>query len=410
VATVVFASKTKKVWDCCRAAKFMRTAIFFSVPLPRNYYSFLTFASLMTQRFLKIFLPVLALCAMGNQSLQQPVRPDPKPRNIILMIGDGMGLTQITAGLYTSPSGGLFLEQFPITGLIRTHASDKLVTDSAAGATAFSCGCKTYNGAIGVFPNKKPCLTILETAARAGRATGLVASSSITHATPASFIAHVSNRAEMEEIATWFLKTPIDLLIGGGLKYFQQRADGQDLYKALKEKNYNTGQFAETALSAMNTDATRPFAWFSAQTEPVSVIDGRDYLPVAARMAPEFLKKRSGDKGFFMMLEGSQIDWACHSKDGERARREMLDFDAAIGEVLKFAKADGETLVIVTADHETGGMAIEQGSTRDSLDIDFATNYHTATMVPVFAFGPGAKAFGGIYDNTAIYQKMMAAW
>jgi len=354
----------------------------------------------------------MALFLLAAQPATKPrqEKADSRPKNIILMIGDGMGLAQITAGLYTSPSGGLFLEQFPITGLIRTHASNKLVTDSAAGATAFACGCKTYNGAIGVYPNKKTCLTILEQAAKAGKATGLVATSSITHATPASFIAHVPDRAEMQDIAAFFLQTPLDLFIGGGLNYFKKRLDGRDLYQELQNKNYNISHFEEKKLAQMSLTPDRPFAWFSAKEEPASIIDGRDYLPLAARIAPTFLKQRSGGRGFFMMLEGSQIDWACHAKDGERARREMLDFDAAIGEVLRFAQADGETLVIVTADHETGGMSIEQGSTRDSLEIDFATNYHTATLVPVFAFGPGAKAFGGFYENTAIYDKMMAAW
>jgi alkaline phosphatase len=124
-------------------------------------------------------------------------------------------------------------------------------------------------------------------------------------------------------------------------------------------------------------------------------------------MAPAFLQKRS-DKGFFLMIEGSQIDWACHANNAPDAVREMLDFDEAIGEVLKFAEADGNTLVIVTADHETGGMALEQGHSKDSIDIEFVTGQHTAAMVPVFAYGPGAERFGGIYENTDIYVRMKA--
>ena len=285
--------------------------------------------------YTKVYIPLLALFLLAAQppSDLQPPQSGSRPKNIILMIGDGMGLTQITAGMYTIPSGKLFLEQFPITGLIRTHSSNKLITDSAAGATAFACGCKTYNGAIGVYPDKKPCLTILEQAAKAGKATGLVATSSITHATPASFIAHVSSRSEMEEIAVFFMQSPLDLFIGGGLKYFNKRGDGRDFYKDLQNKNYNISHFEEKKLEQMAVTPDRPFAWFSAKEEPASVIEGRDYLALAARIAPTFLKQRSGEKGFFMMLEGSQIDWACHAKDGERARREMLDFDAAIGEV-----------------------------------------------------------------------------
>ncbi len=360
---------------------------------------------------MKILFLVAGLSVLALQSPQSrpsapfallPVKP---PKNIILLIGDGMGLTQVTAGLYSNHNH-LNLERFPATGLIKTHSARHLITDSAAGATAFSCGCKTYNGAIGITKDKKPCPTILEQAKQNGLAVGLVASCSITHATPAAFIAHVPGRADMEQIATFFVQTPLDLFIGGGMKYFNERtADQRNLYLELAAEGYALSNFSEKKLRDLTLDPAHPFAWFSAREEPESVAKGRDYLPLAAHLAPDFLKKRS-DKGFFMMLEGSQIDWACHANNADDAIKEMLDFDAAIGEILKFAEADGETLVIVTADHETGGMAIKEGSEMDSLKIGFTTNYHTATMVPVFAFGPGSEQFNGVFDNTDIYLKM----
>jgi alkaline phosphatase len=329
----------------------------------------------------------------------------PRPKNIILMIGDGMGLTQITAALYAN-GNSLNIEHFPVTGLIKTHSAKHIVTDSGAGATAFACGCKTFNGAIGVCKDKTPCQTILELADINGLATGLIATSSITHATPASFIAHVPDRSDMQAIATFFLQTNIDLFVGGGLKYFNQRnADQRNLVEELIAKDYYVTDFSTIKLSDIKPPPERPFAWFSADDEPESVTKGRDYLPVAARMAPDFLKKRS-EKGFFLMIEGSQIDWACHAKNAANTVSEVLDFDAAIGEVLKFAEMDGNTLVIITADHETGGMALEQGRGRDSLDMEFVTAHHTATLVPVFAYGPGAEYFNGVYDNTDIYVKM----
>ena len=329
------------------------------------------------------------------------------PKNIILMIGDGMGLAQVTAGFYANDEK-LNLEQFPATGLIKTHSSKNLITDSAAGATAFSCGCKTYNGAIGLTAGKKPCPTILEQAEAFGLATGLVSTSSITHATPASFIAHVTDRQYMEEIAAWFLQTEIDLFIGGGMKYFTNRkTDQRNLYAELQEKGYLVSDFSGYTLDKGIPDPGKPFAWFSSLEEPASVANGRDYLPVAARLAPEFLSKRS-DKGFFLMIEGAQIDWACHANKAENAVLEMLDFDRAIGEVLEFAKKDGNTLVIVTADHETGGMALLRGEDKKSLNIKFTTDYHTASLVPVFAYGPGAEQFNGVYDNTDIFTRMRA--
>ncbi|MFN0214716.1 MAG: alkaline phosphatase [Saprospiraceae bacterium] len=336
-------------------------------------------------------------------------RDTSRPKNIILLIGDGMGLTQVTAGMYANQNT-LNLEGFPVTALMKTHSSSHLITDSAAGATAFSCGCKTYNGAIGVTKSKKSCISILEQAEKNGLATGLVASSSITHATPASFIAHVKSRANMEDIAEFFIETELDFLVGGGLQYFSQRkTDTRNLYSELTEKGYQLSNFQLKNLVDIKPDPNKPFAWFSAMGEPDSVSGGRDYLPLSARMATDFLKKRS-EKGFFLMLEGSQIDWACHAKNGTLAVAEMLDFDAAIGEVLRFAKSDGHTLVIVTADHETGGLALEQGEGFEILDLDFTTGYHTATMVPVFAYGPGAELFSGVMDNTDIYWKMLKAW
>lgn len=331
----------------------------------------------------------------------------PTPKNIILMIGDGMGLSQVTAGLYARKAP-LNLERFPITGLIKTHSAKNLITDSAAGATAFSCGCKTYNGAIGLTAKKKPCPTILEQAESFGLATGLVTTSSITHATPAAFIAHVRDRSMMEDIATFFLKTDIDLFIGGGMRYFIARTlDKRNLYQELENKGYFVSDVLKEPLSAIAPNPQQPFAWFSAVKEPEYVSKGRDYLPLASRLAPEFLAQRS-DKGFFLMIEGAQIDWACHAKKDTQAVQEMLDFDEAIGEVLRFAEKDGNTLVIVTADHETGGMALLRGSDKESLKIKFTTDYHTASMVPVFAYGPGAEQFSGLYDNTDIYFKMRA--
>jgi alkaline phosphatase len=361
---------------------------------------------------------IALLCPLFPETVvlrQNAEAPDPqivhyegkRPKNIILLIGDGMGLTQISAGMYAHKDKKLNIDQFPVTGLSRTHSAKNLITDSAAGATAFSCGCKTVNAYIGVDAKRKPCFTILEQAKKEGLAVGLVASCSVTHATPASFIAHIDDRAETENIATFFMNTEVDLLIGGGMKYFNQRKkDQRNLVQELTQKGVVVSDFSKQAITDLRPDLKHPLVWFSAEGEPASALKGRDYLPAAASLAPVFLKQRS-DKGFFMMLEGSQIDWGCHDKDGPRAVAEMLDFDRAIGAILEFARQDGETLVIITADHETGGMTLEQGTGPDTLAINFNTNYHTACMVPVYAYGPGSELFGGMYENTAIYTKMM---
>ncbi len=329
------------------------------------------------------------------------------PKNIILMIGDGMGLTQITAGMYAN-GNKLNLEQFKFIGLHKSYASNDLVTDSAAGATAFSCGVKTYHGAIGVDKDVKRITTILEEAEITGMATGLVVTSSITHATPASFYAHQKDRSMMEEIAADMIGVDVDFFVGGGLKHFIRRKDERNLLSELANKGYVISNFIDQEFNDISIDFNKKFGYFTANEEPLPKSQGRDYFVQASQTAVTYLSSQQ-QKGFFLMIEGAQIDWGGHANDSDYIVSEMIEFDEAIGAILEFAKQDGETLVIVTADHETGGFAINPGSTIDSIIPAFTTDKHTAALIPVFAFGPGAELFTGIYENTAIHRKMRKA-
>ncbi len=333
---------------------------------------------------------------------------NPQPKNIILMIGDGMGLTQISAGMYMN-GNKLNLEQFPVIGLHKTYSGNSLVTDSAAGATAFSCGVKTYNGAIGVDVDTFAVQSILEEAEKNGYATGMVVTSTVVHATPASFIAHQKHREMYEAIAADFVKTDIDFFIGGGKKYFDRReSDDRDIYKELEELDYYVSDYFKEDLVSCQIPKNQNFAYFTADDDPLPYASGRKYLRLASRMAISYLRNQQ-EQGFFLVIEGSQIDWGGHSNNSDYLVSELIDFDKAIGEVLQFAARDRETLVIVTADHETGGYSILQGSTMGKLKTAFTTDYHTADLIPVFAFGPGARLFSGIYENTAIHEKMRRA-
>jgi len=201
----------------------------------------------------------------------------------------------------------------------------------------------------------------------------------------------------------------VDLAIGGGKTYFDKREfDQRDLVAELRTKGYVVEDYSKTELGKVQLDPSRPLLYFTSEKHPTGVGNGRDYLSLATRIGPVFLEKRS-QKGFFLMIEGSQIDWACHQRDGKNAVLETLDFDRAIGEALKFAAADKNTLLIVTADHETGGMCIHEDSKMNRLTFGFTSNNHTAALVPVFAYGPGAELFSGIYENTDIYHKMRMA-
>lgn len=353
----------------------------------------------------------LTIISFGYSVKTAPIdRPAPttKPKNIVLLIGDGMGLSQISGAIYNS-NKQLQFEKFPVIGFQKTFSKDNLITDSAASATAIATGVKTKNSSIGVDENEMPVTSILEEAESHGLATGLVATSSIVHATPASFIAHQRSRNLYEQIAEDFLKTDIDLFIGGGKQFFDRRnVDDRNLIEELKAKNYLVYDYFRHEIYQAKPDPKKNFAYFTADNQPVSAFQGRDYLPYVTEIALNFLDNRS-DKGFFMMIEGSQIDWSCHANQGIPLLAEIEDFDKAVEKVFEFAKKDGETLVIVTADHETGGCAINPGSKRKHLEMAFTTNGHTASMVPVFAYGPQAELFEGIYDNTGVYDRMKEA-
>ncbi|NQU51491.1 MAG: alkaline phosphatase [Bacteroidetes bacterium] len=323
-----------------------------------------------------------------------------KPKNIILLIGDGMGVTHVFSGL-TANKGRLFLENCKHIGFSKTQSADNYITDSAAGGTALSTGVRTYNGAIGVNSDTISIKSILEEAEENGLATGLVSTSTITHATPASFIAHQPQRNMYEEIAADFLKTDIDVFIGGGKTHFTERKDGRNLVEELVKKGYRF----EEDLDKIKKVKKGKLAALTADGDAGRLTDRGEMLPIATKTAINILSNNK--KGFFLMVEGSQIDWGGHASSTIYIVEDMLDFDKTIGKALEFAAKDGETLVLVTADHETGGMAITGGSIKDgTVKAGYPTGGHTAVMVPIFAYGPGAEEFIGIMKNTDIHAKM----
>lgn len=340
---------------------------------------------------------------MATNSLM--VSPQKRAKNIILLIGDGMGLAQVSAAMAVNDHH-LQLERCTHTGLSKTAAANKYITDSAAAGTAMACGIKTNNGVIAMTPDEEPVESILEIAEKKGLGTGLIATSKITHATPASFIAHENRRSSYEAIALDFLQTEVDVVIGGGLMHFNDREDERDLTRELTDKGYTIYDSFE---QVRTTEATL-FYGLCAEDDMPTMQQGRgDFLPTSVEIAMEKLSRH--EKGFFLMAEGSQIDWGGHDRNADYVITEMLDFDEAIGKVLDFAVADSETLVIITADHETGGLSLtEYNDSTGELGMHFSSWHHTPIMVPVYAYGPGAELFTGIYENTEIFHKMLAAF
>ncbi len=355
-------------------------------------------------KLISIFIVLLfTLINLGcNTTKPADTKKIKKPKNIILMIGDGMGVSQIYAGM-TANNGKLNIEQCTYIGFSKTYSADDYLTDSAAGATAMATGSKTKNGYIGVDTLGNKLKTILEIAEEHELATGLVATSTITHATPASFIAHYPDRHEYEKLAEYFLNTDIDVFIGGGKNNFNKRADNKDLIKELIKKGYTV----TNRIDEIKNIKSGKLAGFVSESAPKSIINGRgNMLEIASDKAIDLLKNNK--KGFFLMIEGSQIDWGGHENNTAYIVSEVIDFDKVVGNVLAFAKADKNTLVIITADHETGGMTLNNGNIKTGeLTAEYTSKGHTGVMVPVFAYGPGAENFTGIYENTEIFYKMI---
>lgn len=348
---------------------------------------------------------LLGACATKQlNTASTAITQKPKtPKNVILMIADGTGLSQISSGLFYGKKQ-LNYERFENIGLIKTSSSDNVITDSAAGATAFSCGLKTYNGAIGVDKNKQPSPTILEELAAKGKATGVIATSTITHATPGSFYAHVDYRKKEDKIAEGLLTSPVNFFAGGGLRFFNQREDNRNLVAALERKGYKINTKELNPNMEIHSDIN--YGFLLADSGMPKMTEGRgNFLKNASTLGIKHLNQ--DPDGFFLMIEGSQVDWGGHANDAEYLIEELIDFDQTLGAVLDWAEADGETLVVVTADHETGGFTLSAND-RDYNDIKptFSTGGHSATMVPVFAAGPGAENFRGVYENTEIYHKI----
>lgn len=324
------------------------------------------------------------------------------PKNIIILIGDGMGINQVQAG-YTRNGGHLNMtDRCPYSGFRRTNSANKYTTDSAAGGTAIACGKKTNNGTIGMTPDGNPLQSIIQLAASKGMATGVVSTSSVTDATPASFVAHQTTRYDQEGIAAQFPESGIDLFIGGGRKYFEQRKDGRNLSEELERKGYKIGY----SLNDIQPKTCRKFGLLLAEDgmEPAGKRD-KDHLAKATEMAIEALSQNK--KGFVLMVEGSQIDWGGHNNDMEYMVGEVLDFDRAVGKALDFAERNGNTLVLITADHETGGVVIANGDyDKKEVRVKYNTGGHTASPVPFFSYGPGAERFSGFKDNTASFHIM----
>lgn len=324
-----------------------------------------------------------------------------QPKNVILMIGDGMGLAQAYSA-YTVNHGRLNIFTMPFTGFSKTYCADKYVTDSGAGATALAIGHKANYQSIGLDSLGNPHPSLIKLAKRKGLSTSIITTCDLTHATPAAFVANVKNRKEAEKIALAYLEKNVDIFVGGGLDNFlsTKRKDKLSLTDSLVKSGYNMIYSLDNISQINNKTAAIMFP-----SHPPRARQRKDMLCLSLAKTLDVLDKE--DKGFFMMLEGSQIDFEAHLNKFDNMVDEILDFDKAVGLAIEFAKRDGNTLVIVIADHETGGLTLNDGSIPNAEVKDkWSSLNHTGVMVPIYAFGKGAENFTGVMENTDVFEKI----
>lgn len=346
--------------------------------------------------FLIIATALFSSSCCSNDKKQEPETA----KNVIVMIGDGMGPAQVYSLILTNQEKTAF-ERFPYSGFSITTSASHKTTDSAAGGTAIAIGKKTNNGMVGMDPDSIPVPSMLELFAQKGKKTGVVVTCSVTHATPADFIAHNITRKDNEGIALEISeKKGLDVLFGGGRKYFTERADNLDLLGKMWQNGWNIYD----SLPQIEDNSAKTMV-LTCRKHMEKAPKRGDFLPEATAKAIEML---DNENGFFLMVEGSQIDFACHDNDSATLIAEMRDFNKTLNVVLDFAEKDGNTLVVVTADHETGGLTfIDPEGKYTRTDFHFSTGSHSAVFVPVFSYGPCAERFSGIMDNTEIISKIM---
>ena len=321
-----------------------------------------------------------------------------KIKNVIFMIGDGAGLSQWSVG-WVANGGALNIDQMPVVGYSRTYAVDKLITDSSAGGSALATGVKTKYGYIGLGPDGEAVESNLQYAKRVkGMKTGVTVTCRINDSTPADFCVHSDSRKDEEGLAAQYVDADMDFISGGGTHFWNQRSDGRNLIEEMKAKGYT---YVDKLEDIAGAEGDR----FLGLYDEYDLQPSLDRGPILMESTMKAIRMLDNKKGFFLMVEGSQIDDWCHRNKVGHMCEELFDFDKVIGAVLEWAEKDGHTLVVVTADHNTGGLTLLKGSIEDrEVKVHFSTKGHDGIVVPVFAYGPGAEAFAGFFENGDIGQ------
>ncbi|MBO5350345.1 MAG: alkaline phosphatase [Alistipes sp.] len=322
-------------------------------------------------------------------------------KNLIYLIGDGMGLAQMTMLEIENDYASTAFSEAEHLALITTRSANNRVTDSAAAGTALACGAKTNNSRLGLSPDSVRLTSMMELARDKGMATGLVVSCYLQHATPGAFYAHQTGRHLYDEITDDLVASRFDVMIGGGTRWLTE-----EHRTTLTEQGYTLAMTREEALAATRTPL---LAMVEPEYLPHAPERG-DFIPQATVKALELLSE--DEEGFMLMVEGSQIDGAGHANDPRYLLAEMQDFEKVVRIAVDFADAHPGTLVVVVADHETGGLSMPSGKSdftlsESGIDYRFGTGSHSAIRVPAYLYGAGADRFEAMMDNTELANRIM---
>lgn len=356
----------------------------------------------------KIFLLLCCVIPVFFLGVCDLSAKNPKVKNVIYIIGDGMGMGQLTMLAEDAKFEETFLDTPGlVTGISKTYSMDSRVTDSAAGGTALATGHKTNNGIDAISASGDTLVNIMTLAKQSGRTTGIVDSGEMFDATPACFYGHVNDRDDWPLLAEQLSKQDVDILFGSEMEYVNAREDGRDLTPVFERNGYIvTDSFDEF----MDIDGFHRVLALVDTDSLMAASDGRDCLTLATKKTFSMLDSQNNPKGFFLMIEGARIDHFGHENDSDGFREEMRKFNYMVEEAIDYADSHKGTLVVITADHETGGCAVYYDD-----ECLFCTEGgektpepagHTGNVVPVLAYGCGASCFNGFMENTDIPKRI----
>lgn len=322
-------------------------------------------------------------------------------KNIIFLIGDGMGLASASMMQLENNYASTIFDEADNVALQKTYSLDNRVTDSAASGTALATGFKTNNTMLGQLPNGTNVESLMELAADRGKATGLVVTTYLQHATPGAFYAHVPSRHEYATISEQLLASDIDIAIGGGMAFFEERYNNRKkAVKAIAESGFSLVESLDADM-----DGERVLALLADK----EIENRTGYLAKATAAAINHLSEC--EEGFVLMVEGSLIDGMGHGNDAKGQQGEMRDFMEAMEVAVAYAREHTDTLVVVTADHETGGLAIISGNadfnlSEQGVEYKWATGDHSGVMVPIYLYGTGAELINGVMENADLGKRL----